>query len=84
MSKKHSVDLGTRNIHSRVTNKLYGRGLPDPSANNWEIAPALTAFGLTSEPWLYLIEPDGTVFYRVEGFFTTAEIERQLQALADG
>jgi hypothetical protein len=59
-------------------------GLPDPSVNNWEIAPAMTAFGLTTEPWLYLIDATGTVFYRVEGVFTTAEVERQMQALVDG
>jgi hypothetical protein len=56
-------------------------GLPNPAANNWEIAPAMQAFGLTTEPWLYLIDAKGQVVYRVEGIFTTAEINRQLQAL---
>jgi len=56
-------------------------GLPNPAANNWEVAPAMTGFGLTTEPWLYLIDGDGTIVYRVEGVFTTAEVERQLQAL---
>jgi len=56
-------------------------GLPNPAANNWEIAPAMGAFGLTTEPWLYLIGKDGRVFYRVEGVFTTAEVERQLMAV---
>lgn len=56
-------------------------GLPNPADNNWEIAPAMEAFGLTTEPWLYLINANGQVVYRVEGVFTTAEIERQLQAL---
>lgn len=55
-------------------------GLPDPATNNWEIAPAMSAFGLTTEPWLYLIGEDGRVLYRVEGVFTMAEVERQLQA----
>jgi hypothetical protein len=59
-------------------------GLPDPSVNNWEIAPTMTDFGLTTEPWLYLIDAGGTVFYRVEGIFTTAEVERQMQALGEG
>lgn len=59
-------------------------GLPDPSTNNWEVAPSMTAFGLTTEPWLYLIDATGTVTHRLEGIFTTAELEPHLQALAGG
>ncbi|MFQ5813960.1 MAG: TlpA family protein disulfide reductase [Anaerolineae bacterium] len=59
-------------------------GLPDPSVNNWEVAPAMTAFGLSTEPWLFLIDRDGTIVYRVAGVFTAAEVERQIQALLDG
>jgi len=56
-------------------------GLPDPAANNWELAPAMTAFGLRTEPWLYLLDRSGVVVYRVEGLFTPQEIERHLPAL---
>lgn len=56
-------------------------GLPNPAANNWEVAPSMVAFGLTTEPWLYLIDGEGTIVYRVEGVFTRAEVERQLKAL---
>jgi hypothetical protein len=56
-------------------------GLPNPAANNWEVDPAMTAFGLTTEPWLYLIDAQGKIVYRVEGVFSTAEVERHLQAL---
>jgi hypothetical protein len=56
-------------------------GLPDPTANNWETAPAMKAFGLTSEPWLYLIDGSGLITYRVEGLFTQAEVERHMQSL---
>jgi hypothetical protein len=56
-------------------------GLPDPSANNWQIAPTMAAFGLATEPWLYLLDASGVVAYRVEGLFTEVEIEAQLQAL---
>ena len=56
-------------------------GLPNPAANNWEIAPTMAAFGLTTEPWLYLIDTHGKIVYRVEGVFTTAEVERHLQAV---
>jgi hypothetical protein len=58
-------------------------GLPNPASNNWEVAPAMQAFGLTTEPWLYLIGADGKIAYRVEGIFTTAEVERRLLALAE-
>lgn len=58
-------------------------GLPDPVANDWELAPSMTAFGLASEPWLYLIDATGTIAYRVEGLFTAAEVERHLQAVLD-
>jgi hypothetical protein len=56
-------------------------GLPDPSANNWEIAPAMTAFGLTTEPWLFILDRKGVVVYRVEGLFTVDEVEHYLPAL---
>lgn len=56
-------------------------GLPDPSRNNWEVAPAMTAFGLSTEPWLFLIDRKGIVVYRVEGLFTVDEIEQYLPSL---
>jgi hypothetical protein len=56
-------------------------GLPNPAANGWEIAPAMAAFGLSTEPWLYLIDRQGRVAYRVEGLFTVDEIEPHLKAL---
>jgi hypothetical protein len=55
-------------------------GLPNPAATNWQIAPAMAAFGLHTEPWLYLIDRNGVVAYRVEGLFTPAEVEAQLRA----
>jgi len=59
-------------------------GLPNPAANNWEVAPAMAGFGLTTEPWLYLIDAQGKIVYRVEGIFTTAEVERHLLQLLSG
>lgn len=58
-------------------------GLPNPAANNWELAPVLTAFGLTTEPWLYLIDANGVVAYRAESMFTADEIAGYLQPLLD-
>jgi hypothetical protein len=59
-------------------------GLPNPAANNWELAPAMAGFGLTTEPWLYLIDAQGKIVYRVEGIFTTAEVERHLSQILSG
>jgi hypothetical protein len=55
-------------------------GLPNPANSGFKLAPAVEAFGLASDPWLYLIGKNGDVLYRVEGLFTAAEIEQQLQA----
>jgi hypothetical protein len=54
-------------------------GLPDPATTNWRASEAAAAFGLESEPWLYLIDAEGTVVYRLEGLFTTDEVARQMQ-----
>ena len=54
-------------------------GLPNPAASGWKMAPIVTVFGLQSEPWLYLIDAQGTIVYRVEGMFTVEEVDRHLQ-----
>ncbi|MCA9921076.1 MAG: hypothetical protein KC421_01825 [Anaerolineales bacterium] len=53
-------------------------GLPDPSVNDWELAPIMDAFGLETEPWVYVMDASGVVVYRAEGVFTAAEIETYL------
>jgi hypothetical protein len=58
-------------------------GLPDPAANGWQYAPVMNAFGLGTEPWLFVIDANGTVTYRVEGIFTQDEVSRQLESLAN-
>lgn len=54
-------------------------GLPDPATANWRASEAAAAFGLESEPWLFLIGDDGTILYRLEGLFTGEEVERQMK-----
>ena len=54
-------------------------GLPDPSANNWELSPVMGAFGLATEPWVYVMDAAGEVVYRAEGLFTQAEIAAHLR-----
>lgn len=56
-------------------------GLPNPAANNWQIAPAMRAFGLTTEPWVYVIDAKGIIVYRIEGFVTGEELEPKLKTL---
>ncbi|HYN87440.1 MAG TPA: hypothetical protein VER55_02860 [Ardenticatenaceae bacterium] len=56
-------------------------GLPNPAENDWQMAPAMAAFGLNTEPWLYLIDDNGQVVYRIEGLFTAEELERHVQPL---
>jgi len=49
-------------------------GLPNPEANGFQFAQPMHDFGLTTEPWLYVIDADGTVTWRVEGLFTVDEV----------
>lgn len=56
-------------------------GLPNPQENNFEVDPAMKAFGLQTEPWAFIIDRTGTITYRVEGLFTEDEIESHLKPL---
>lgn len=53
-------------------------GLPDPSQNNWQLSPVMDAFGLTTEPWVYVMDAEGRVMCRAEGVFSLAEIAAYL------
>ncbi|MEM7334699.1 MAG: hypothetical protein AAF490_21665 [Chloroflexota bacterium] len=53
-------------------------GLPNPAESGWPLAPAMVAFGLTTEPWLYVVDASGTVVMRLEGLFTAAELQETL------
>ncbi len=58
--------------------EVFG-GLPNPANSGFKVSPYVEAFKLQSDPWLYFIDEQGTVRYRVEGLFTGTEVERQLQ-----
>lgn len=53
-------------------------GLPNPALNNYAVSPAMQEFGLESEPWVFLIDKNGIVLYRVEGLFTFDEMEKNI------
>ena len=36
-----------------------------------------SAYGLMTEPWLFVIDTDGKVSTRIEGAFSAAELERR-------
>lgn len=55
--------------------------LPNPAEAGWPLAPAMQAFGLTTEPWLYVMDETGEVVYRVEGLFTAVELTETLPEL---
>jgi hypothetical protein len=74
-----------------VLQKMYGdtvnfihvevySGLPNPASNNFALDPAMTAFGLQTEPWVFVIDK-GVVAYRIEGLFTLDEIQQHLKSL---
>ncbi|MGZ5362120.1 MAG: hypothetical protein ACXWZW_10985 [Solirubrobacterales bacterium] len=44
--------------------------------------PQVEAFGLPSEPWLYVIDRDGRVSTVIEGAFSAGELERAVQKVS--
>jgi len=80
-----------------IFNELYGiykdeinfihvevfSGLPNPEINNYAVTPAMEQFGLESEPWVFLINKNGVVLYRVEGLFTLDELKKNINAFLD-
>jgi len=43
--------------------------------------PAVVEWQLPSEPWIFVLDKDGRVFARYEGFITASEVESALQGL---
>jgi len=56
-------------------------GLPNPASNGFQLDVAMKAFGLTTEPWVFLIDKGGVITWRVEGPVTEEEIEQHLKPL---
>jgi hypothetical protein len=49
---------------------------PDPA----HLVPAVVAFGLPSEPWIFVMDEDGAVIARLEGVLADGELEALLDA----
>ncbi len=49
--------------------------------SNARIAPAVTEWGLPSEPWTFVVDADGLVTAKFEGFATLVELEQALRAV---
>ncbi|MDX6622871.1 MAG: hypothetical protein QOE75_803 [Solirubrobacterales bacterium] len=45
--------------------------------------PQLTAFGLQTEPWLFVIDKDGTVHTRIEGAFSAEELRQAVRRVTE-
>jgi hypothetical protein len=69
---KDEVGDGVVFIHNEVYNEN------DPSKG---IRPQLTAFGLQTEPWIFLINKDGTIEKRIEGAVGVDELKSDVEQL---
>jgi len=69
---KDEVGDGVVFIHNEVYNDN------DP---NKGIRPQLAAFGLQTEPWIYLINKDGTIQQRIEGAIGVEELKAAVEEL---
>jgi hypothetical protein len=48
-----------------------------------KLRPQVEAYGLPTEPWLFVIDCDGKVDTRIEGAFSAAELEAAIDRVAD-
>lgn len=62
-----------------IHNEVYADN--DPKAG---LRPQLTAFGLTTEPWLFTIDANGKVAARMEGAFGVEEFRAAVEAASSG
>ena len=46
-----------------------------------KLRPQVEAFGLPTEPWLFVIDKDGEVQTRIEGAFSVSELENEVEKL---
>ena len=61
-----------------IHNEVYNENDP-----NKGIRPQLTAFGLQSEPWIFLVNKDGTIQKRIEGAIGAGELRAAVEQLKE-
>ncbi len=61
--------------------EVYATRPTGPEVTRTPLAPAVKAFGLTSEPILFTVAADGTVKERIDGIYGTSEAESALKRL---
>src|SRR5690606_27880537 len=59
--------------------EIYKNNELDPE----NLRPQVEAYGLPTEPWLFVIDEDGKVTTRIEGAFSVAELESALEPLVN-
>jgi len=57
------------------------KDLPNPDLPHPHLADAMTAWGLTTEPWTYVLDKNGVVTWRVEGLFAADELKAAIDRL---
>jgi hypothetical protein len=68
---------GVNFIHIEVYEGFNETGFA-PDADH--LAPAVLAFGLPSEPWIFVMDEDGVVVARIEGVLGEGELEAMLNS----
>jgi hypothetical protein len=63
-------------LHVEIYENLDAR-----SADELKVVPAVLAWGLPSEPWVFVIDAEGVVTARFEGAMMTSELEVALEAV---
>lgn len=80
----YDVVSAVQNKYSDAANFIHVEvysGLPNPASNGFQLDVAMKGFGLTTEPWVFLIDKSGVITWRVEGPITEGEIEQHLNPL---
>jgi hypothetical protein len=59
--------------------EIYEGNQYDPE--NPKLRPQVDAYGLPTEPWLFVIDKDGKIQTRIEGAFSVSELENEVGKL---
>ncbi len=57
------------------------KDLPNPNLSKPQYADAMLAWGLSSEPWTYVLDKNGVVVWRAEGLVTVDELKAAIDNL---